>query len=109
MRIGALATHAEIAAHPLVRDRFTALADAAAIIGSHATRAQGTIGGNLMNASPAMEAGGPLLCFDASVVLRSASGRARSAWPTPCGPGATTAAPDELLEAVEVPSPAGDR
>src|SRR5262249_41274277 len=74
LRMGALATHAEIAAHPLVRERVTALADAAAIVGSHATRAQGTIGGNLMNASPAMETGGPLLCFDASVVLRSASG-----------------------------------
>ena len=58
--LGALATHAEIAAHPLVRERFTALADASAIVGSHATRAQGTLGGNLMNASPAMETGGPL-------------------------------------------------
>jgi CO/xanthine dehydrogenase FAD-binding subunit len=106
VRIGALATHAEIAAHPLVRDRFTALADAAAIIGSHATRAQGTIGGNLMNASPAMEAGGPLLCFDASVVLRSASGsRALGVADLLAGPGQTTAAPDELLEAVEVRVP----
>src|SRR5204863_1498842 len=44
LRLGALVTHAEIAAHPLVCDRLTALADAAAIVGSHATRAQGTIG-----------------------------------------------------------------
>ena len=35
-------THEEIAAHQLVRERFTALADASAIVGSHATRAQGT-------------------------------------------------------------------
>ena len=49
-----------------------------AIVGSHATRAQGTIGGNLMNASPAMETGGPLMCLDATVSLRSATGaRAR--------------------------------
>ena len=40
-----------------------------AIVGSHATRAQGTIGGNVMNASPAMETGGPLVCFDATVTL----------------------------------------
>ena len=42
MRIGALATHAEIVADPVVAERLTALADAAAIVGSHATRAQGT-------------------------------------------------------------------
>ncbi len=103
LRLGALATHAEIAAHPLVRRRLTALADAAAIVGSHATRAQGTIGGNLMNASPAMETAGPLLGFDASVVLRSASGRRSvSVSDLLAGPGQTTAAPDELLEVVEV-------
>ena len=34
-------THAEIAAHPVVRERLTALADASSIVGSHATRAQG--------------------------------------------------------------------
>ena len=70
LRIGALATHEELADHPVVRDRFTALADAAAIVGSRATRAQGTLGGNLMNASPAMETGGPLICFDARVALQ---------------------------------------
>src|SRR5262249_58152355 len=106
LRVGAVATHAEIAAHPLVRDRLTALADAAAIVGSHATRAQGTVGGNLMNASPAMETGGPLLCFDASVVLRSASGqRSVGVADLLAGPGQTTAASDELLEAVEVRVP----
>ncbi len=59
LRIGALATHSEVAAGQLVRERLTALADASSIVGSHATSAQGTVGGNLMNASPAMESGGP--------------------------------------------------
>ena len=62
--LGALATHADIVASEAARDRFTALADASAIVGSHATRNAGTIGGNLMNASPAMETGGPLICFE---------------------------------------------
>ena len=66
LRLGALASHAEIAASEAVRSSFTALSDACAIVGSHATRAQGTVGGNLMNASPAMETGGPLVCFGAS-------------------------------------------
>ena len=67
-------THAEIVADATVRDRLTALADASAIVGSHATRHVGTIGGNVMNASPAMETGGPLICFDAVATLRSTSG-----------------------------------
>jgi CO/xanthine dehydrogenase FAD-binding subunit len=74
LRVGALTTHEEIAEHTLVLERLTALADAAAIVGSHATRAQGTVGGNLMNASPAMEVGGPLMCFGAAVTLRSQAG-----------------------------------
>lgn len=106
LRLGTLATHLEIVAHPAVRARFTALADASAIVGSHATRAQGTIGGNVMNASPAMDAGGPLLCFDGSVILRSAGGERvlplAELW---TGPGSTDAAPDELLVAVDLPAP----
>jgi len=59
-----------------------------------------------MNASPAMETGGPLLCFDASVVLRSAAGaRVVAVAELFAGPGQTTATPDELLEAVELPIP----
>ena len=106
LRLGALATHEEIAAHPFVREHFTAIADASAIVGSHATRAQGTIGGNLMNASPAMETGGPLMCLGASVMLTSPRG---SRWiPVDelfTGPGSTVAQGDELLVAVDVPAP----
>jgi CO/xanthine dehydrogenase FAD-binding subunit len=103
LRIGALATHAELAAHPAIRERFTALADASAIVGSHATRAQGTLGGNLMNASPAMETGGPLMCLDAAVTLRSATDeRTVLVADLLSGPGATIAAPEELLVAVDV-------
>jgi CO/xanthine dehydrogenase FAD-binding subunit len=106
LRLGALVTHAELAADDLVRARYTALADACAIVGSVATRANGTIGGNLMNASPAMETGGPLLCFDATVTLRSAAGtRELPLADLLVGPGQTAAAPDELLVAVGVPDP----
>ena len=109
LRVGALTTHGRLAADPVVRDRLTALADASAIIGSHATRAVGTIGGNVMNASPAMETGGPLVCFDASVSLRSASAvRTVAIADLLAGPGQTTAAPGELLEALEVPFPPAD-
>ena len=107
LRIGALVTHEELADHPVVRDRFTALADAAAVVGSHATRAQGTIGGNVMNASPAMETGGPLVCFGATVTLRSAKGsREVPVADLLVGPGQTTADAGELLTAVDVPATA---
>ncbi len=107
LRFGALATHEELVVHPVVRERFTALADAAAIVGSHATRAHGTIGGNLMNASPAMETGGPLVCFDATVTLQSGGGsRELPVAELFAGPGQTTADAGELLTAVDIPEPA---
>jgi CO/xanthine dehydrogenase FAD-binding subunit len=106
LRLGALATHDEIVASPVIRERFTALADASAIVGSHATRAHGTIGGNVMNASPAMDTGGPLLCFDASAIMRSGSGeRTVSLGELWTGPGATIADPGELLVGIRAPSP----
>ena len=106
LRLGALVTHEEIVASDVVRARFTALADASAIVGSHATRAHGTIGGNVMNASPAMDTGGPLLCFEASARLRSPSGERElpldELW---TGPGTTVVDPRELLVGVDVPAP----
>ncbi len=106
LRLGALVTHAEITAHPGIRERFTALADASAIVGSHATRAHGTIGGNVMNASPAMETGGPLVCLGATATLRSLGGtRTVPVEDLFTGPGATAASPDELLVAIDVPTP----
>jgi CO/xanthine dehydrogenase FAD-binding subunit len=104
LRLGALVTHEEIVANDVIRARFTALADASAIVGSHATRAHGTIGGNVMNASPAMDTGGPLLCFDASARVRSASGERGvpldELW---TGPGTTAVDPRELLVGIDVP------
>jgi CO/xanthine dehydrogenase FAD-binding subunit len=105
--LGPLVTHETLVADPTVRGRLTAIADASAIVGSHATRAQGTIGGNVMNASPAMDTGGPLLCLGATVTLRS-QGRERTIgldelW---TGPGGTSANADELLTAVTIPLPA---
>jgi CO/xanthine dehydrogenase FAD-binding subunit len=105
--LGALATHDAIERSELVRDRWTALADASAIVGSPATRHVATLGGNLANASPAMETGAPLVVFDAEVELRSSGGSravpVESLW---SGPGRTTAAPGEMITGVRVPAPA---
>ena len=104
--LGTLVTHESLVADATVRDRLTAIADASAIVGSHATRAQGTIGGNVMNASPAMDTGGPLLCLGATATLRSTTGERTlgldELW---TGPGQTVATPQELLTSVRVPLP----
>ena len=104
--IGALVSHAAIVSHPGIRDRYGGLADASALVGSHATRAQGTIGGNVMNASPAMDTGAPLLCHRATATLVSSSGRRTvDLGELLTGPGTTTARPDELLVSVHIPAP----
>jgi CO/xanthine dehydrogenase FAD-binding subunit len=107
LRLGTLVTHGDLVSNVDIRTRYTAIADASAIVGSHATRAQGTIGGNVMNASPAMDTGAPLLCFGATATLRSpASERSVALDELWTGPGTTSARPDELLVALELPVPA---
>ena len=109
LQLGALATHGELETSELVRSRWSALSDAAALVGSPATRHVGTIGGNLCNASPAAEAVSPLLVYGATVSLRSASGsRTVPVSEFITGPARTVLAPGELLTGVSVPSlPAG--
>jgi CO/xanthine dehydrogenase FAD-binding subunit len=105
--LGALASHASIVAHPEIRARFTGLADACAIVGSHATRNTGTIGGNVMNGSPAMDTGAPLVCAAAMVTLASSTGtREVAVADLFVGPGRTSAAPGELLTSVLLPGAA---
>lgn len=105
VRIGALARHAEIESSALIRGApRAALADGSALIGSPATRNVGTIGGNVMNASPAMDTGPGLVALGAEVELQGAGGSRRlpieELW---SGPGATVAAPGELCVAVHLP------
>ena len=105
LHIGALATHGDIVANELVRTNYAGIADASAIVGSHATRATGTIGGNVMTASPAMDTGAPLLCLNALVALQSANGSRH----VPInefflGPGRTVATPDELMVGLVIPT-----
>jgi CO/xanthine dehydrogenase FAD-binding subunit len=108
LRIGATTSHADLAAHPAICERWTAIADAASIVGSPATRHVGTLGGNLANASPAAETSGPLLCFEAHVELRSTAGGRRIALADLfTGPGRTNVASNELIVAVEVPELTG--
>lgn len=63
LRIGALATLAEIAAHPLIAGRYRALAQAAASVASPQLRNQGTLGGNLCQRPRCWYFRGDFRCF----------------------------------------------
>ncbi len=104
LKIGAFVTHHQLETAPEVQQRLIALSDASALVGSPATRNAGTIGGNVANASPAMEVGSPLLVGEASVELTSSGGTRTVAFKEfVTGPGKTTRRPGELLTAVILP------
>jgi CO/xanthine dehydrogenase FAD-binding subunit len=104
LRIGAGVTHARLMGDPMIVAVYTALADAAALVGSPSTRNIGTIGGNVMNASPAMDTGAPLLVLDAVAVLQSVDGsRSVNLSDLWTGPGQTTASAEELCVAIDIP------
>jgi len=62
--IGAMMTHAEIAASELVRKEIPALADLANRIGDAQVRNRGTIGGSLSNSDPAADYPAAVLGLD---------------------------------------------
>lgn len=105
--IGSLVNHHTIEFHPIISTVYSALADGSALVGSPATRNVGTLGGNVMNGSPAMDTGAPLVVMGAEAELQSVSGTRRvgmaDLW---VGPGRTSAAADELCVAIHVPAPA---
>jgi CO/xanthine dehydrogenase FAD-binding subunit len=107
LRIGALATHAELAASAVVRDVAPALAAACGSIAAPPIRNSATIGGNLANASPAADTAPPLLALNATLHL---SGRRRSRSVSICdffvGPGKTILGDGELITAISVQLPA---
>ncbi len=102
----ALATLADLAAHPLILKHVPVLAQAMTQIGSPQIRNVATLAGNLCNASPAADSAPVLLVYDASVVLTSVSGRRELPLDQLfLGPGKTALAQDELLLEVRIPLP----
>lgn len=101
--LGALTTHRDLTRSEVVRRGWPALADAAALVGSPATKHVATVGGNLANASPAMELGSPLLVHDAEVEVNGGE-RTLPVGDLLRGPGETALAPGELITRVVVRS-----
>jgi CO/xanthine dehydrogenase FAD-binding subunit len=70
----ALTTYTEVQAHPVLREEFPMLCQAAKETGGIAIQNRGTLGGNVVNASPAADSPPALLAYDAEVELISKSG-----------------------------------
>jgi CO/xanthine dehydrogenase FAD-binding subunit len=71
VRIGPLATHAELSRSAIIRREAALLAAAAGGVGSPQIRNRGTIGGNIMNAATCADTVPPLVALGASLTLRS--------------------------------------
>jgi CO/xanthine dehydrogenase FAD-binding subunit len=106
LRIGVLTTHACIAMHDIVKARLPALALACSTIGSIQVQNRGTIGGNVMNASPAGDTPPVLLVHEAEFVAKHLKGeRSIQARDFFAGYRKTALAPDELLAEIRIPLP----
>ena len=104
INIGALTTHAEIAASSDVQRSNGLLAEAAGGIGDPAVRNRGTIGGNLAHADPASDWATVLTALGASVSAQGPSGSRTIAVADLVEDAFTTVlAEDELITTVSVP------
>jgi CO/xanthine dehydrogenase FAD-binding subunit len=102
--LGALSTYSDVQAHPTLRQEFPMLCQAASETGGLAIQNRGTIGGNIVNASPAADSPPALLAYDAELELISTAG---ARW-VPyhgfhTGYKQTLKRPDELLARIRLP------
>lgn len=102
--LGALTTYNEVLHHSELQSAFPLLPAAAAETGGIAIQNRGTLGGNIMNASPAADTPPVLLAYEAEVELSSIHG---SRWLPYCGFHTayrqTMLAPGELLTRIRLP------
>jgi CO/xanthine dehydrogenase FAD-binding subunit len=102
--LGALTTFTETQKHPMLRAEFPLLCSAARETGSVATQNRGTLGGNIMNASPAADSPPALLVYDAEIELVSERGvRWLPYHGFHTGYKKMQLASDELIRAIRVP------
>jgi CO/xanthine dehydrogenase FAD-binding subunit len=74
LSLGALTTYTEVQSHEVLRAEFPMLCQAATETGGLAIQNRGTLGGNIVNASPAADSPPALLAYDAELELVSAQG-----------------------------------
>jgi CO/xanthine dehydrogenase FAD-binding subunit len=106
LTIGATALLSHICSHPLIKEKFPALAYAPSQMANVQIRNMGTLAGNLCNASPSADNAPTLMAMGAEVLLKSADGERRMALEEFfVGPGRSAMAPEEIMTAIFVPIP----
>jgi CO/xanthine dehydrogenase FAD-binding subunit len=99
--IGAGCTYSDLRNHPVVAQEFPLLARAASWTGSIANQNRGTLGGNIVNASPAADSLPALLVYEAELLLISVRGSRRIPYVEfHTGYKQTRLAPDEIVAAI---------
>ncbi len=99
--VGAAVTHSEIASSPPIKKWAKVLSDAASEIGSPQIRNLGTIGGNIVNASPAADTVPPLIVLNSMALIVSKRGEKQIPLHQLFNdPYQTSLKPDELLVGV---------
>ena len=105
LSIGALTTQAEIASSDLVKERASALAEAAGVVGDPAVRNRGTIGGNVSHSDPASDLPTVLTALGATYNITGPGGqRSVAAADFSTGLLETALAEDEILTGVSIPA-----
>jgi aerobic carbon-monoxide dehydrogenase medium subunit len=102
LRIGAMTTHAEVAASPEVCQRLPALASLAEGIGDRMVRNLGTLGGSVANNDPAADYPAAVVALGATVVTDRRSIAADDFF---TGMFSTALEPSEIVVAIEFPIP----
>lgn len=105
IRIGAMTTHAEVAASGLLATSCGVVAEAAARIGDMAVRNRGTIGGSVAHADPAADMPTVLSAVGATMEIAGAGGATRTVGAADFFQGMMATAVDEgeILTAIHVP------
>src|ERR1700689_933949 len=99
--IGSGCTYTDLRRHPLVAREFPLLARAASWTGSVANQNRGTLGGNIVNASPAADSLPALMVYEAELLLVSARGTRRVPYVEfHTGYKQTRLAPDEIISGI---------
>jgi len=102
--IGAGSTFRDLRLQRDITSEFPLLAEASSWIGSIANQSRATLGGNLVNGSPAADSSPALLVYDADLELMSVRGKRRIAYSAfHTGYKRNVLAPDELLYAIHLP------
>ncbi len=102
--IGAAATFCDLRADETIEKEFPLLAKASSWIGSIANQSRATIGGNLVNGSPAADSSPALLVYDADIEFISVRGRRKIPYTNfYIGYKQNAMTTDELLYAVHLP------